>query len=264
MPQIFSAAAISLDDIFECVGHLIHEYEQYQLDDKKQRIVGKRRTTYGAIALKTQPLASIPADEFQACLKSLLTTEGLTILNWTPKCEDWLQRAEWLGGVMKNFPRVSKVSFIENIDQWLLPYISNVTSLAQLKRANIYELIVSSLTWDQQQLLDQEAPLTYVTPSDKKIPIVYDKNQGPTVSVRLQEMFGEVESPRIGGNQVPLRFELLSPAQRPIQTTSDLANFWLTSYFDVAKDMRGRYPRHRWPEQPLLEKAGHSIKHKRR
>jgi len=146
----------------------------------------------------------------------------------------------------------------------LLPYISNVNNLDQLKKINIFELIKETLSWEEQQLLEREAPLMYVTPSDKKISIVYDKNQGPTVSVRLQEMFGEIESPRIGGNSVPLRFELLSPAQRAIQTTSDLANFWNTSYFDVAKEMRGKYPRHRWPEKPLLEKPGHSIKHRRR
>jgi len=153
---------------------------------------------------------------------------------------------------------------IQRADQWLLPYITHVSSLAQLKQINVFELVKGSLSWNEQQLLEKEAPLVYVTPSDKKIPIVYDKNQGPTVSVRLQEMFGEVESPKIGENTVPLRFELLSPAQRPIQTTSDLANFWKTSYFDVAKDMRGKYPRHRWPEKPLLEKAGHSMKHRRR
>jgi ATP-dependent helicase HrpB len=92
------------------------------------------------------------------------------------------------------------------------------------------------------------------------VAIVYDQQQGPTVSVPLQEMFGEVRSPKIGGDKIPIRFELLSPARRPIQTTSDLGNFWQTSYFEVAKEMRGRYPRHRWPDEPLLEKAGKSIK----
>jgi ATP-dependent helicase HrpB len=153
---------------------------------------------------------------------------------------------------------------LQSTEQWLLPYLLNVNSLAKLKQVNVFELIKGRLSWDEQQLLEREAPLVYITPSDKKIPIVYDKNKGPTVSVRLQEMFGEIESPKIGANTVPLRFELLSPAQRPIQTTSDLANFWNTSYIEVAKEMRGKYPRHRWPEKPLLEKPGHSIKHRRR
>jgi len=92
------------------------------------------------------------------------------------------------------------------------------------------------------------------------LPVMYGSQQGPTVSVQLQEVFGELSSPKIAGGSVALRFELLSPARRPIQTTSDLAQFWQSSYFEVAKEMRGRYPRHRWPDKPLLEKAGRSIK----
>ncbi|MFD2229869.1 ATP-dependent helicase HrpB [Alkalimarinus sediminis] len=262
--HIYAAAALALDDIHESIGHLLVEESVYQLDDKKQNIVGRKLSRYRALTLSTKPLANIPPEAFHACLNTLLQSEGLKLLNWTPKCECWLARAIWLGEVLESFPKISQSLLFETIDEWLLPYISDVKSLAQLKKVNIYELLVGILSWEQQQLLEQEAPLVYVTPSDKKVPIVYDKNQGPTVSVRLQEMFGELESPKIGGNNVPLRFELLSPAQRPIQTTSDLANFWNTSYFDVAKEMRGRYPRHRWPEQPLLEKPGHSIKHRRR
>jgi len=261
--HIFSASAITFEAINECLGHLITDKDEYRLDDKKHSIIGRKISKYQSITLKSQALTNIPAEEFHKCLNSLLKSEGLKILNWSTKCEDWLARATWLGEVTDRLPKLTPDSLIQSADQWLLPYITNVNSLAQLKQVNVFELIKGSLTWDEQQLLEREAPLVYVTPSNKKIPIVYDKNQGPTVSVRLQEMFGEIESPKIGGNTVPLRFELLSPAQRPIQTTSDLANFWNTSYFDVAKDMRGKYPRHRWPEKPLLEKPGHSIKHRR-
>ena len=262
--HIFNAAAISLDDVYDCVGHLLVDKDEYKLDGKKQNIVGRRTSSYLSIKLKSQALSHIPAEEFHSCLNSLLKSEGLKILNWTDKCEDWLARATWLGEVLESFPKLTASSLIQTADQWLLPYITNINSLAKLKKTNIFELIKGCLSWEQQQLLEREAPLVYVTPSDKKITIVYDKNQGPTVSVRLQEMFGELESPRIGANTVPLRFELLSPAQRPIQTTSDLANFWHSSYFEVVKDMRGKYPRHRWPEKPLLEKPGHSFKHRRR
>ena len=261
--HIFSASAISLADIYDGIGHLISDQDEYRLNDSKQNITGRRNSIYRALTLKSQTITNIPAAQFHKCLNTLLQSEGLNILNWTPKCEEWLVRAEWLGGVIETFPSLSQASLIQNVDQWLLPYISKVTSLAQLKKVNVYELMIGVLSWNQQHTLDLEAPLTYTTPSNKKIVIVYDKHQGPTVSVRLQEMFGEIESPRIGDQRVPLRFELLSPAQRPIQTTSDLANFWNTSYFDVAKDMRGKYPRHRWPEKPLIEKPGHSMKHRR-
>ena len=262
--HIFSAAAISLEEVHACLGHFISEREEYRLDDKKQNIIGRKISAYRAITMKSQALTTIPTKAFQTCLASLLKSEGLNILNWTKKCEDWLARAAWLGQVLDEFPKLTHESLMITAEQWLLPYLSNISSMAQLKQLNVLELIKGCLSWEQQQLLEREAPELYVTPSDKKVPIIYDTNQGPTVSVRLQEMFGELESPRIGGNKVPLRFELLSPAQRPIQTTSDLANFWHSSYFEVAKDMRGKYPRHRWPEQPLLEKPGHSIKHPRR
>tara|TARA_R110001592_G_scaffold336019_1_gene621115 strand:- start:14822 stop:17377 length:2556 start_codon:yes stop_codon:yes gene_type:complete len=262
--HIFSAATISLEDIHESIGHLITERDEYRLDDKKQNIIGRRVSSYRSIILNSQAINNIPAEAFQKCLNSLLKSEGLKLLNWSAKCEDWLARASWLGDIIEGFPKLTMDSLIQSTEQWLLPYLSSITSLAQAKQINIFELMKASLTWEEQQLLEREAPLVYVTPNDKKIPIIYDKNQGPRVSVRLQEMFGEIASPKIGGNKVPLRFELLSPAQRPIQTTSDLANFWNTSYFEVAKDMRGKYPRHRWPEQPLLEKPGHSMKHRRR
>ena len=260
---IFSASAISLDDIYDRVGDQIIDKDEYQLNDSKQNISGRRNSTYRALTLKTQTLSNISAEAFHKCLTSLLKSEGLNLLNWTAKCEEWLVRASWLGDTIEQFPIVSPTSLIQSIDHWLLPYISNVNSIAQLKKVNVYELMIGTLSWGEQQLLEREAPVIYLTPSNKKINIIYDKHQGPTVSVRLQEMFGEIESPKIAENTVPLRFELLSPAQRPIQTTSDLANFWNTSYFDVAKDMRGQYPRHRWPEKPLLEKPGHSIKHRR-
>jgi ATP-dependent helicase HrpB len=261
--HIFSACAITIAEVQASLGHLINNQDTYRLDDKKQNIIGRRVSSYRSITLSSQPLTDIPAEAFQECLNSLLTSEGLKILDWSAKCEDWLARASWLGVILEHFPIITASSLVESAEKWLLPYISKVNSLSQLKKVNIFELIKGTLSWNEQQTLELHAPSMYVTPSNKKIPIVYDKHQGPTVSVRLQEMFGEVESPKIGDKSVPLRFELLSPAQRPIQTTSDLANFWNTSYFEVAKDMRGKYPRHRWPEKPLLEKPGHSIKHRR-
>lgn len=259
--HIISAAEIDFDTIQQNLGAFIIERHDYRLDEKKQSIIGRKLSRYRAITLKEQPLSAIPAEAFQTCLKDLLKNEGLALLNWTQVCDHWLARASWLGTVLEDFPSLSSESVTETIEQWLLPYLSHVRNLQQLRQVDVLALLQGCLNWEQQQFLEKEAPECYVTPSGKKIFIRYDEHQGPTVSVRLQEMFGEIESPRLGGGKIPLRFELLSPAQRPIQTTSDLGNFWRTSYFEVAKEMRGRYPKHRWPEQPLLEKPGHSIKH---
>ena len=257
---IYVCAQISYTQIESVLADKLVEQTHYRLDDKKEAVIGRRTMCYGAIVLSEQNLSQIPADEFSACVKDIVQTQGLSFLNWSKRCQAWLQRAQWLAGFMPDLPPISAEYLIEQIDSWLLPYINKVTSVKQLKQFDIYDLLVANLTWEQLQLLQQHAPESYQTPSGKTVPIIYDEVQGPTVSVILQEMFGQLESPKLANGQVPLRFELLSPARRPIQTTSDLANFWRSSYFDVAKDMRGRYPKHRWPEKPLEEKPGRSIK----
>jgi len=261
--RIFSAAPISAGTIFNCLSDRIKDKKHFEFDSTKQKISGRKITEYGAIKLKTTIISEIPPEVFQDCLLQILKDSGLGVLNWTPQCDDWLSRAKWLGEYLETFPKLSKDLLVETLDDWLLPYLSGINTIAGLKKVNVFELLLGTLSWDEQQLLGKEAPTKFTTPSSKTVPIVYDQRQGPTVSVQLQEMFGQIESPKIAGGKVLLRFELLSPARRPIQTTSDLGNFWKTSYFEVAKDMRGRYPKHRWPEQPLLEKAGRSIKNKK-
>ncbi|SFG11446.1 ATP-dependent helicase HrpB [Neptunomonas qingdaonensis] len=258
--RIYSAAAITLESVLDCLDESIVETAHYEYDSAKQKIIGRSITEYGALEIKRSSLSDIPSDKFQECLLDVLKSSELSILNWTARCHDWLARAEWLGRYADTFPKITKALLLETSDEWLLPYISGVKSISALKKVSLFELLLGILSWEEQKFLEREAPLVYQTPSNKTVTIIYDSDQGPTVSVPLQEMFGEVVSPKIAGGKVPIRFELLSPARRPIQTTSDLANFWRTSYFEVAKEMRGRYPKHRWPEQPLEEKPGKSLK----
>lgn len=258
--RIHSAAAITLELVLDCLDERIVEKEGYEYDSAKQKIIGRKVILYDALEIKRSSLSDIPSDKFQACLLDVLKNSELNILNWTDRCKDWLARAEWLGGYVDTFPKISKALLVERVDEWLVPYLAGVKSISALKKVNLLELLLGTLSWDDQKRLEREAPVVYITPSHKTVPIIYDRDQGPTVSVPLQEMFGEVDSPKIAGGKVPIRFELLSPARRPIQTTSDLGNFWRTSYFEVAKEMRGRYPKHRWPERPLEEKPGKSLK----
>ena len=258
--RIYSAAPIPYESMVDCLGDLIGEEDHYSYDSKKQKITGRCVTAYGSITIKSSVLSKIPSERFQDCLLQILKDEGLGVLNWSDRCDSWLTRAQWLGANLDGFPSVSKQGLLNSVGEWLMPYLVGVKSMADLRKVNVYELLVCTLSWEEQKLLEREAPLEYQTPSNKKVSILYGGQQGPTVSVRLQEMFGEVDSPLIAGGNVPIRFELLSPARRPIQTTSDLGGFWRSSYFELAKDMRGRYPKHRWPEEPLLEKPGRSIK----
>ncbi|MFT5520593.1 MAG: ATP-dependent helicase HrpB [Enterobacterales bacterium] len=257
---IFISAVISLEDVKEKLQQQFSKVTHYSLDNKKEKVTGRRQLTYKALVIEEQNLSSIPQQEFELCVHDILHEEGLKFLNWTAKCDAWLSRAKWLSEVVDDFPNISEASLISQLDCWLLPYITTVKSIKQLRKLNIYDLLIANLSWEKQQVLTEQAPEYYLTPSNKKVAVRYDQNQGPTVSVILQEMFGQLESPLLAQGRVPIRFELLSPARRPIQTTSDLGNFWKSSYFDVAKDMRGKYPKHRWPENPFDEVAGRSIK----
>jgi ATP-dependent helicase HrpB len=258
--RIYAACAIEHSQVLTLLSEKLIETQIYALDSKKQKIVGRKRIHYEAITLSETALADIPQEAFIECLNDVFKTEGLNLLNWTARCEQWLSRVQWLAAYTNDIPNLSREHLQNTATNWLLPYILHISSLAQLKTMNIFDLLRANLSWQQQQQLEAEAPTSYTSPSGKTVDIIYDKNQGPMVSIVLQEMFGQLSSPVLAYNQVPLRFELLSPARRPIQTTSDLANFWASSYFDVAKDMRAKYPRHRWPDEPLLAIPGHSRK----
>ncbi|HEY7866865.1 MAG TPA: ATP-dependent helicase HrpB [Psychromonas sp.] len=258
--NIYSCAAVSIFQIKAVLAEQLIENSHYALDTKKEKVIGRQQLTYRALVLEEQLLSVIPDNEFSQCVADILKQEGLSFLNWTNRCASWLARVNWLSTVMADFPKISEASLIEQLDNWLLPYIGKVKTIKQLRQLNIADLLMATLTWQESQTLASQASEFYLAPSGKSISIRYDQQQGPTVAIILQEMFGQLDSPMLANNTVPIRFELLSPARKPIQTTSDLANFWCTSYFEVAKEMRGRYPKHRWPEAPLLELPGRSVK----
>jgi ATP-dependent helicase HrpB len=150
-----------------------------------------------------------------------------------------------------NWPDVSDEALTQSFDSWLAPWLDGITRRDHLARLDLTEALKALLTWEQQKQLDDWAPTHLTVPTGSRIRIDYLDESAPAVSVRLQEVFGLESTPRLGGGRVPVTFKLLSPAQRPVQVTRDLAGFWRGSYADVRKDMRGRYPRHYWPENPL-------------
>jgi HrpA-like RNA helicase len=154
-----------------------------------------------------------------------------------------------------SWPAVSDEVLAATPDVWLAPWLDGVTRRDHLARLSLPEILRALLPWDKQRELDQLAPTHLQVPSGSNIRIDYLDESAPAVSVRLQEVFGLDATPRIGGGRVPITFKLLSPAQRPVQVTRDLAGFWRGSYADVRKDMRGRYPKHYWPENPLEAEA---------
>lgn len=258
--RIFQAVALNQETVWDVLQDKVQEKHQFVLDAEKEKFTAEKHIIFGVITLKSSIITQIPPDTFLACVRQSISESGFQLFQWSKACDDWLARVTWLGQYLEDFPVLSKASLQNSVEDWLLPYLAGAQSVAALKKVDLLPLLNSQLSWEAQTQLDQEAPTSYTAPSGRRVPIVYHSQQGPMVSIPLQDMFGQITSPCLAMGKVALRFELLSPAKRPLQTTSDLANFWQTSYFDVAKEMRGRYPKHRWPEEPLKEQPGRSIK----
>lgn len=258
--RIFLAAPLPREQIDELFAGHIESKPVYRHDAQRNEILGVQQRSYGALVLDEKPLPEIDETALQACLLEVIQQSKLAVLPWRESEQAWLNRVRWLASQNPEWPSFEQAWLEANLHSWLEPFLSGIHSIKALQKVDLKNALLSLLDYEQQQELQQQAPEVYVTPSNKKVPIRYAPGQNPTVSVQLQELFGELASPRLAWGQVPLTFELLSPARRPIQVTADLANFWQTSYFEIAKEMRGRYPKHRWPEKPLEEKAGRSIK----
>ena len=137
------------------------------------------------------------------------------------------------------------------VNDWLLPHLVGLRTLEQVSRLDLNQILLADMSWEQQQEMNRLAPAHLEVPSGSRIALDYSDVASPVLAVRLQEVFGMLDTPRIGGGKVPLLIHLLSPASRPVQVTRDLRSFWNTGYFEVRKDLRGRYPKHHWPDDPL-------------
>ncbi|MGH7448295.1 MAG: ATP-dependent helicase C-terminal domain-containing protein, partial [Longimicrobiales bacterium] len=162
------------------------------------------------------------------------------------------------------WPDVSDGALLASVDRWLLPWLGEDPRRDALRRVDTRETLLGMVGWQQRADIDRLAPTHVEVPSGSHLPVDYSDPAAPILAVRLQEMFGAADTPRIADGHVPLTLHLLSPARRPVQVTRDLASFWRTTYFDVRKDLRGRYPRHSWPEDPLIAEATHRTRRRGR
>lgn len=209
---------------------------------REKRVVARRQEKFGALVLADQLWKeATPEDLAKAALEGI---REIGLLQ-TKSSARLLARISLFEN--DGFPQIS--TLMDTAETWLLPHLVGLKTEAQLRGFDPTEALRQMLTWEQTQLLDQKAPPSFVTPLGNKTPIDYS-GEAPEISVRLQEMFGTTRHPTVGPNHIPLRITLLSPARKPLQTTADLPGFWASSYGDVRKDMRGRYPKHPWPEDP--------------
>lgn len=211
---------------------------------RENRVDARQQETFGALILQNRIWRdATDADTAQAMLDGV---RQLGLLP-SPAAQRLMARANLLHAVDPTFPDLSEPSLIDSLDDWLLPFLNSLKTGSDWKSFDILPALQAHIGWDRMQQLDASAPAHFETPLGRKVPIAYDGDQ-PRVSLRLQEVFGVTVHPVVAGR--PVQITLLSPAQRPVQVTEDLPGFWASSYSEVRKDMRGRYPKHPWPEDP--------------
>ncbi|PWQ99541.1 ATP-dependent helicase HrpB [Leucothrix arctica] len=230
-------------------------------DKKTQRFVAEEQEKIGLLVLHCSELKTVPVEAKRTALVQHIRKEGLSLLPWKPEQLQWRARVALLRSVdvSGDWPDVSDEALLDTLEDWLVPYLDNIKLLQDFKKLNLQEILSTLLPWDKQQQLNQLAPTRFKVPTGSSIAIDYAVNP-PVLAVKLQEMFGCEQTPSIANGKIALLVHLLSPAKRPLQITQDLAGFWRTSYHDVKKDMKGRYPKHPWPDDPLVAVATRRVK----
>jgi ATP-dependent helicase HrpB len=241
--KIRQAAQISESELRGLYGDQIGWVEVCDWDKRERRVVARRREMFGALILDDRQWKDAPPEAIAHGALVGLRQIGLP---WTDAAKRFAARVALMGG---DYPDMSEAALMERLEDWLLPYLKDAKTEAQLRALDITDALRGMLDWDQMQRLDREVPGAFESPVGRKLPIDYS-GEHPEVTGRLQEFFGTKVHPTVGPKRVPLKVVLTSPAHRPVQVTMDLPNFWKTSYADVRKDMRGRYPKHPWPEDP--------------
>jgi ATP-dependent helicase HrpB len=259
--RILLAAPIALDAIERRLGPEIVDTDDIAFDRSALALRVRRRRRLHAIVLSEQPIAVVPSAETARVLADGIAEAGLDKLPWSKALQQWRDRVAFLRKAEgEEWPDLSDLALHERREQWLVPLLVDKTSLAGLSAAELSEAVMALLPWDKRARLDREAPTHFEAPTGTQVPIDYEAEQGPTIAIRVQELFGLGSHPSIAQGRVPLVVELLSPANRPVQVTRDLPGFWRGSYAAVRADLRGRYPRHPWPDDPATAAPTRRVK----
>ncbi|MBT5185234.1 MAG: ATP-dependent helicase HrpB [Kordiimonadaceae bacterium] len=258
--RIYLAAPVQLPELEECFKHIIKREQVIVWEDRTQIVKAQKQILLGQLPLAISKLDQPNADDIKMAMVAGIKKMGLNSLPWGKKSTMFMQRVQLVNNHLDNvLPDFSEEELLESIDVWLLPYLENIKSRAALGKFDLYAILKNILNWEQQQKLDKMAPLDFKVPSGSKISIDYQSDP-PVLSVKLQEMFGAIKTPSILDGKVALTVHLLSPARRPLQITTDLEGFWNNSYPEIKKEMKGRYPKHPWPDDPHMALATKKLK----
>lgn len=262
--RIFLAAPVSIAALEEAAASLLQDTEFVSWDATAQAVLARKQRRLGALVLEDKPLASASPEKMKTVFCAALREAGASVLPWTDDLRQWQARVQLMHRLApEQWPDVSDEALLTTLETWAGPFLDGITRFSHLAKFPLRDALFSLLDWTAQQQLDKELPTRLTVPTGSAIAIDYTAEHDPVLSVKLQEMFGQLETPRLAGGRVPLTIHLLSPAQRPVAVTQDLASFWKNAYADVRRDLRGRYPRHPWPEDPFTAVAQRGVKHPR-
>ncbi|MBV8791455.1 MAG: ATP-dependent helicase HrpB, partial [Pseudolabrys sp.] len=250
--RILLAAPIGADEIDTMFADEIEERDQVTFDRASASLRARSGRRFGAIALTEHVKPISPNDETSGLLAEGLASLGIARLPWSKPQLQWRDRVNFLRkSEGDEWPDLSDAALAATAADWLAPFLTGKTALSQISADDLGTALDALVPWNMKKRLDTEAPTHFAAPSGSHVPIDYESAEGPKLSIRVQELFGLAHHPSIAGGRAPLLIELLSPAHRPVQVTRDLPGFWRGSYVQVKAEMKGRYPRHPWPDNPL-------------
>lgn len=234
--------------------------DQLDWDEREGVLRAERQRKVGELVLSREPLTGLDEASRTQALVNLVRRKGLELLPWTPELRQWQARVALLRQLdvssqsQSEWPDVSDAALLAGLEDWLGPYLGRVSRLSHFANLDLSSIVHNLLKWPLPQRLDELAPQHIKVPSGSSVRLDYSEHP-PILAVRLQELFGLADTPRIAGGRQVVKLHLLSPARRPVQVTQDLANFWRSTYAEVKKDLKGRYPKHYWPDDPLVAEA---------
>jgi ATP-dependent helicase HrpB len=253
--RILLAAPLPRAQLLEYCAERVQNAAEVVWDSREQAVLARQVLKLDALTLEDKPLPEVPAEAARAAMLAGVRELGIAALPWDRDTRDLQARIEFMrrsrGADSSDWPDVSDAALLAALEAWLAPWLEGVTRRAHLARLPLEQALRARLSYAQQRELEELAPTHLTMPTGSRIRVDYLDESAPAVAVRLQEVFGLAETPRLGRARVPVTLRLLSPAQRPVQVTRDLGSFWRGAYAEVRKDLRGRYPRHYWPEDPL-------------
>ncbi|HEV2148723.1 MAG TPA: ATP-dependent helicase C-terminal domain-containing protein, partial [Longimicrobiaceae bacterium] len=255
--RAYLAAPLAEEELAAHFAEQVETEETVAWDAESGAVRARRRERLGALTLRDAPLADPDPERVAAALAEGIARAGIASLPWTRETMQLRERLAFLHRHDPTWPDTSDDALLATLPEWLGPHLYGLRRMDEVRRLDLGAVLLGRIPWERRAALDELAPSHLQVPSGSRIAVDYSDPDAPVLAVRLQEVFGMTETPRVARGRVPLTMHLLSPARRPVQVTRDLASFWRTGYFEVKKDLKGRYPKHYWPDDPLAATPTH-------